>query len=325
MSLLSVARLAVFAATVAPYTGAIAQGLTISDVVNGKFPIKMAAADLPESFHAARIVSAGPVPSPMESLAPLMINSIPSSGPSLAFINVLDDSWTDGSIVMVENQRFLVTYRLSMSLTDLLSRGRQTQPDGSALPSVAPSQELKLVLVKVDGIQSIAPDPDLTKAKLLEALGAGQTGVVTPIAQASAKAATVSNLKQVALGMIMYTSDYDDVFPYPQSTKAVQYVTYPYLKDAKVWKTLNPNGGEIRFNMALGGVSASAIESPAETVLFYETKDWPEGGRVVAFTDGHVKILTQDQWALASKTLNLKISKTVNRPLPLKYGLTEIK
>jgi len=333
MKFFSVARFAVLAATIAPTSAAFAQGLSISDVVNGKFPVKMAISDMPDTFRAAKIISSGPVPDPMTSLMPLMmLNSGGAGVPSFELIKILDDSWTDGSVVTMEGQRFLVTYRLDGSLIDIMRQNAVHSGAAGGPPPVPVSQSLKLLLVKVDGIQSISPDPDITKQKLLEFVAPvtapaeqAEHATTAPASPAASQAETVSNLKQVALGTIMYTSDYDDVYPWAQSTKAVKYVTAPYLKNDAIWATFNPNGGEILFNMALGGASCTSLENPAQTVLFYESKTWPNGTRVVAYADGHVKVEDAQQWARVSKTLTAKFPKTAKRPLPLNYGMTVAK
>ena len=69
------------------------------------------------------------------------------------------------------------------------------------------------------------------------------------------------------------------------------------------------------FNMALGGVGEAAIPEPANTVLFYESKAWPDGIRIVAFSDGHVKKEDKDQWEVSKKYLTQKYTRTGKRPL----------
>ncbi len=120
--------------------------------------------------------------------------------------------------------------------------------------------------------------------------------------------------------MLMYSSDYDDNYPYAQGTAAVKFVTYPYVKNKKVWETYNPNGGQIVFNMGVAGANATSIQNPADTVMFYETMPWPDGRRAVAYTDGHVKHVASDVWAEISKRLTPSGIKRVAKALPLNYG-----
>ncbi|HJP83730.1 MAG TPA: hypothetical protein VJ835_09525, partial [Fimbriimonadaceae bacterium] len=87
----------------------------------------------------------------------------------------------------------------------------------------------------------------------------------------------------------------------------------------EITQSANPNGGRILLNMALAGVSTMSIEQPAETVLFYDEKVWPNGQYLVGFTDGHVKFLDEGEWAIAKNSLMLKLPK-VGKALPSTLG-----
>lgn len=326
MRVFSLAKIALVGALLTPYALCVAQG--IGDVLNGKGrPTTIAPVDLPENFKAVRLRIAAASTDPLSGILPLMTLGMGSSsgGPNVDYIRQIDQSWTDGSVEVVEGQRFLVTYRLDMSAGDLMPdmmRVGMVMGTGSA-PKPKPPLKMNLVLVKVDSIQEIAPTPDLTKERLLEILGQGKGKTVFDEAQdASSQTRTLSNMKQVGVGMMMYCADFDDMYPWPQSTKAVQYVIRPYLKNMDLWQTANPNGGEVRFNMAIGGVNMVAIEDIANTVMFYESKAWPDGRRAVAFTDGHAKMVTSSEWQKLEATLRKKFPKSAKRPLPLNYGTT---
>jgi prepilin-type processing-associated H-X9-DG protein len=132
-------------------------------------------------------------------------------------------------------------------------------------------------------------------------------------------AETRADFKQIALGTIMYATDYDDVLPYAQSTRAVAYVTEPYMKNRGLWRTLNPNGGKVQFNLAVGGVALGTIQNPADIPLFSESAFWPDGARVVAFVDGHVRAVAKSDWPKIQKAL-AKTHKRSAKPLPANYG-----
>lgn len=117
----------------------------------------------------------------------------------------------------------------------------------------------------------------------------------------------------------MYSADYDDQMPYVQSTKGAYEVLMPYFKSMDIVKSMNPNGARFLLNMAIAGTSMSTIEMPAETVLFYEDKEWPDGVRAVAFCDGHIKLVKPEDWDRYKASLNLKLQKN-GRPLPATLG-----
>lgn len=104
------------------------------------------------------------------------------------------------------------------------------------------------------------------------------------------KANTLSNFKQVGLALLMYQGDYDDQYPPQFQTNAdLQFFTMPYAKAVDLYKTLNPNGGEMMPNPKLEGIDSNKIVQLADTVMLEETKEWPDGSRIIAFTDSHAK------------------------------------
>lgn len=309
------------AALIIPQVIAFAQDATttISDLLNGKaMPTKIVAADLPADFKAVKLTVSGS--SDMSGMfgmfMPFMLMGAMMGGASseqnpeqeqqAQMLSFLEVSWTKGDVVKMNGRDFLVTYKPALDLTKIMASKESGPPK---------SFDLSLTLVAMDSFTSITPMPEVTKDDLVKFA----QGLAKPPA-ASQQATTLSNAKQISTAMIMYASDWDDVLPYAQSTKAVQFVTYPYVKNAEVWKTLNPNGGQFQFNMALGGVSMTDVPSPAETVLYYESNEWPDGKRAVSYLDGHAKLVSAEEWAKLKASLDLKLKKTA-KPLPLNYGM----
>ena len=151
----------------------------------------------------------------------------------------------------------------------------------------------------------------------LLALTSALAGQQSPPPFDKLKTQTSSNLKQVALGVIMYSSDWDDMLPYVQNTATVQRVITPYLRSNAVWKTENPLGGKFMFNTKIGGLSMTAIDNPAEMPMFVEEKIWPDGTRYVAFLDGHVKPVSKSSWGAIDKQWKRKFARK-GKPLPAK-------
>lgn len=283
-----------------------AQGIREALAGSG-YPISYAPNDFPEDYKAAEIALAGA--DVFSSYFTLSFTSGGDTG-AVKLYEAIKMTWTKGEMVTVEGQKYLVTYRLDVDPIKFAMR-RDTAA------TAATDALMTLHLIRTDSILSLEPEPLYTKDKLLEAVG-------TPIGpnpsqMAAKKTATLSNLKQVDIGTMMYLSDYDDVMPYAQSTRAVAFVTEPYMKNRELWKTYNPNGGKIQFNMALAGVNSSDIDKPAETPIFYETKEWPDGSRCVAFADGHAKIIAKNNWPEIERALAWRF-KRKGKPFPLDYG-----
>jgi prepilin-type processing-associated H-X9-DG protein len=253
--------------------------------------------------------------------------------PAMMQVTALNDlSWTKGETVTVGGNAFLVTYRLNTGL------------DPASIASPAPKlvASLTLNLLRTDSITSIAPVPGMTPDQLRKTLAAAgvtldqpplmaeetssdeatTAAVLFPVfAQAKVAAkqtATLSNAKQIAIGALMYCGDYDDVFPFVQSTPQFQKVTHPYTKNPDIWKTLNPNGGEFRFAMNMAGVSMTTLDNPAEAPLIYESQAWPDGRRTVAFVDGHAKRVSAAEWAAIEPRLRAKHPRTAKWPIKVK-------
>lgn len=215
-------------------------------------------------------------------------------------LEILPVAWTKNELVKVFGQEFLATYILEPSLAAL-----QEFASGKPLPSL----RLKLKLMKTDQIGSIEPYPELNKEKYLEILQK-LSGTGEAVVGASARTAALSNIKQAALSMIMYSADYDDVMPYVQTSKTLVKVTAPYARDNSIWMSTHPKAsGPFRFNMSLAGVSMTDVPEPANTPMLYDNEVWPDGKRLVAFTDGHAKFISTEEWESLQKYFKLKLKR----------------
>lgn len=136
-----------------------------------------------------------------------------------------------------------------------------------------------------------SPRPAVTREAILKAFPKrNDPSVSLPRSQG------LSNAKEVAIGIIHYLVDNDDKYPAAHSTLEAQSVVMPYLKSASVWASANPAGGRLIYNVTLSRVSQTSIQSPAETLLLWDEKPWPDGTRIAAFADGHVKVIPKEGW-----------------------------
>lgn len=330
-------------AVLLPGAVALAQEVrSVADVIFGKaYPLSMKPADIPADFKPVKLKVAGSGGGGfLDMMGSMMMPFMMMGGASAQnsegseILSLMDMSWTKGDVVRMQGKDFIVTYKWNLDLMQAMAKpaaegGGETKPG-----DVVKAMELTLTLVAVDGLTSISPVGNFTKDDLLKAIekaaqapkeqpGAAPDepeGAATFGAEPADDATRgLSNVKQIAVGLMMYVTDYDDVFPYAQSTKAVQYVTYPYIKNFDVWKTHNPKGSQFNFNMAIAGVSATAIPDPAETVMVYESAPRPDGRRAVAFADSHAKLVSSADWDKLKPTLSLKLKKSA-KPLPLDYA-----
>lgn len=307
--------LLVSCALIAPYATVLAQSINVKEVT--KLKQELPVAELDDSFVAIKASSPYSYDMGMVFYYSMLgsflggFNSIGQKN-QLTYLDLL---WTKGDVVSLGGEAFLACYRVDV--TSIMIAGE----DRSQFPQV---DTLRLHLVKMSTIGSISPYGDVTPSEFREAFAVpDKERPMTQQQMSAAQTTAVSNAKQIALGMLMYCADYDDITPYAQSTATVQWVTMPYLKNMKIWETGNPNNSRFIYNPAIAGVNMTDVEEPAATVLYYESAPWPDRRRVVAYNDGHVKLLTEEEWATVSKTLKLKIKKSA-KPLPADYGLKEL-
>lgn len=104
-----------------------------------------------------------------------------------------------------------------------------------------------------------------------------------------------SNLKQYALGILMYVQDYDEHYPPMKLPGQVQNRLFPYVKNRAVF-TCPVTKTAYLPNPALNYLTMGKVASPATMVMFRDDKPHVStSGRPawnVAYADGHVKLVT---------------------------------
>ena len=95
------------------------------------------------------------------------------------------------------------------------------------------------------------------------------------------------NAKALALGVIQYTQDYDEIYPPMKTQAAFQAAVLPYTGNSRVF--VDPtNGKPFLPNPALSQVPTPSIADPSQTVLFQSSTPYTNGVPTVAYADGHV-------------------------------------
>ena len=123
-------------------------------------------------------------------------------------------------------------------------------------------------------------------------LGAILFPVFAQAKYAAKKTMGLSNMKQLALGAIMYSADADDRFPTKmESALSAKPYLAPYTKNEAIFLSANPKGGEILGDARLSGKNSTTVTAPDDAVMFYDGKPWPRGEAMVSYTDGHARSL----------------------------------
>ena len=125
---------------------------------------------------------------------------------------------------------------------------------------------------------------DMALVPASESMAREKYAVGLPLTCPEERDLATSNLKQIGLGIMQYTQDYDENFP---TAGGIDEKLLPYLKDRSVFGI-----GTIHWAYhAPDNLSLAAMDAPANTVI--GTMDLP-CGQVVLYGDGHVKQVTKE-------------------------------
>jgi prepilin-type processing-associated H-X9-DG protein len=120
---------------------------------------------------------------------------------------------------------------------------------------------------------------------------------ITQVAKGAAKrTACLSNMKQVALGTLMYGADNDDRMPDASKWRAS---IMPYVQNPETFRCPDDKSGSAtsyRMNPLMSKLEQTRVEDPAKTVMIYEGDAngfiaRHDGKGTVGFVDGSAKIV----------------------------------
>ncbi len=127
----------------------------------------------------------------------------------------------------------------------------------------------------------------------------------------------LSNVKQLGLAAMMYTADYDEVFP-----PAVKWesAVEPYYKNRGLLRCPLDKQGTVSYSMnpALSGAPSTQVLFPADTVLVYDGKGGKfnfrhQGKAAVLFADGHGELIDRARAATVRWNLGSSPSGTSSK------------
>ena len=224
---------------------------------------------------------------------------------------------TRGDTLQAGGETYLIAYRRRANAEELraaMDRFRRHLPDdgsgaaetGDGFMRMRSSDTLLLCLLNMKSVGNLndirAFDPKTDTISDVQAAQLDKSG---------ANQISVSNLKQIGLGLMQYVQDYDEKFPPMRSAQSmaqirrpynarelttVQQVVQPYVKSTQIFA--HPITRQIyRPNLNLSGRSLATIQDPARTVAFYEAAPAADGTRAVLYADGHVTREAETNWA----------------------------
>ena len=132
--------------------------------------------------------------------------------------------------------------------------------------------------------------------------------VLFPVFARASKAAqaanTVGTLKGVDTALIVYGSDFNDVFPPFKSAEDISKKLDKYFKSSRE-RQISPN---LNWNLEMSGKSMTSIPEVANAWVFSYVRPDSPTRTYVGYADGHVKSVNTDQFE-SIKTETTKMLK----------------
>jgi hypothetical protein len=97
----------------------------------------------------------------------------------------------------------------------------------------------------------------------------------------------IDRADEVAIGVMQYVQDHDELYPPMRNPQVFQSAVLPYVKDAQAFVCPSTNGAFVP-NASLSFKSLASIAAPAQTVLFSDPAPHSDGIATIAYANGHV-------------------------------------
>ena len=213
-----------------------------------------------------------------------------------------DVYYTDNQIVRLGNESFIVAYRETPQAVDFQAMMRG-QTAAKAPETLSPETVLTLAFLNLRSVSSLKniaafdlkteiarrnTEIEDTRQKMAQMPGA-------PDQAQAAASVSLSNLKQLGLGIMQYAQDHDQTFPPLEDAAAMKKAIMPYVKSESLF--VHPNSKEAyQPNASLSGKKMTSLAEPATRVLGFEASPDANGRRAVLYADGHVKRIAESDW-----------------------------
>ena len=227
--------------------------------------------------------------------------------------------YTKGQIVQTGGENYLVAYRPRAASPDTRTARRGVGgAEIDASPKLEPDVPLALCLLNLREMGNMTDITPFDPARDIE----------KPVDRAEREGAqSMTNLKQIGLGLLQYVQDYDERLPPMRSAQSmaqiqrpydarelttVQQVLQPYLRSTEIFE--HPKTRELyRPNSSLSGKNFASFGAPARTATFYEASAAADKKRAVLFLDGHVKRVAPDEWERIKKFSRIPTRPNLDR------------
>lgn len=307
--------------TSSPATGATGN---LGQLFGGNtFPLTFKLKELTGDWRRVNVVGQLDLGGYTQVLSTMMASVLGSMGSTVYY--------TRGETITLGSEIYLVAYRPPVRPIDIggliqeaAKGGMNTKPDKKKMEELAQklvppklTEETALTMTLLN-LRTSGTLSDIRPFELQREIDEAPTGVMEAVVTAlkeeiggeladapveDTKDASLSNLKQVGVGLLMYVQDYDEVLPPMNNPDTAKQALIPYVKNADAF--VHPETKEpYQPSAILGRKKLLHIAVPAQFVAFYEAKPAADNTRGVLFLDGRVKRIREEEWprlARASK------------------------
>jgi hypothetical protein len=107
---------------------------------------------------------------------------------------------------------------------------------------------------------------------------------------------TLSNMKQIRLGIVMYENDHGDRFPNMSDVTILRQTLFKYIPCGVNIFEISRLHQPLGVNTSLSGLDASRIKNPEKTIEVYEVTPDRDGKRCVLFVSGDTDRIDSSAW-----------------------------
>lgn len=228
--------------------------------------------------------------------------------------------YTQGQTVMVNNETYVVAYRLptlSKTLTiqslfenvmGSMASFTGTDCDSIVSPAkITPETNIQLSLLNLKTIGSLNDVRPFDLKTELAMLEKAEQESKEACEQAKLEAVNLkveSNLRDLGIALHSYTEQHEGKLPDMTSLEAVKVALQDFIFDESIFlhpETLEP----YLVNTSLSAQNLADLDSPGETVAFYEAQPAVDGTIGVVYADGFYQRIQPEDWEKVKRTSKL--------------------
>ncbi len=227
----------------------------------------------------------------------MMASMYGSQGPEMYY--------TKGDTLQIVGETYAIAYKAPSKPMDMSAMSSMSRMSSSSRRvALKPDNTLCLCLLNLRTLGSMTDIRAFDLALETAPPPEGEEEPAEPETMASsparsekvtAESQSLSNLRQLALSLQMYSADYDGVLPKMGDLSAAKKALLPYAKNEGLF-TSPVTKTAYAVNPAVSGKKVKSLGKPGTIVVFYETKPGKDGTRGVAFADGQGKRIPEKQW-----------------------------